>query len=110
MAHEDKKSLNESGTGVSTITEQIESLKEPSLYHVILLNDDFTTMEFVVDVIQAVFHKNLDEATQIMLEVHRTGKGLAGTYLRDIARTKAERVMHMAFKENFPLKCILEKA
>lgn len=110
MAQEDKKSLNESGPGVSTAEEQIESFKEPSLYHVILLNDDFTTMEFVVEVIQAVFHKNLDEATMIMLEVHRKGKGLAGTYLRDIARTKAERVMHMAFKENFPLKCILEKA
>ncbi len=93
----------------STDTEEKTSLSYPSLYHVVLLNDDYTTMEFVQKVIEKVFHKTAQEAMQIMLEVHRTGKGVAGTYTRDIARTKAERVMHLAFRENFPLKCIVEK-
>ncbi len=94
----------------STVTENHSEVLEPSLYHVILLNDDFTSMEFVIQALQQVFHKPLPEATKIMLEVHKKGRGIAGTYIRDIARTKAERVMHLAFKENYPLKCILEKA
>lgn len=85
-------------------------IKRPSQYHVILLNDDFTSMEFVVQVLQQVFHHTMAEATNIMMEVHKKGKGVAGTYTRDIARTKAEKVMQLAFRENFPLKCILERA
>jgi ATP-dependent Clp protease adaptor protein ClpS len=97
-------------SGYSTVTEQQVRTEEPPLYHVVLLNDDFTTMDFVVKAVQQVFHHPLPEAMRIMLEVHKKGRGIAGTYTRDIARTKAERVMHLAFKENYPLKCILEKA
>ncbi len=91
-------------------TKQETTVTHPSLYHVVLLNDDYTTMEFVLKVIEKVFRKTSQEAMDIMMEVHKKGKGVAGTYTRDIARTKAERVMHLAFRENYPLKCILEKA
>lgn len=86
------------------------SIKEPALYHVILLNDDYTTMEFVVSVIRDVFGLGPVEASRIMMEVHTKGRAIAGTYTRDIARTKAETVMHLAFEENYPLKCILQQA
>lgn len=105
---------DDSGIGGSTahgIQSRTKSrTTEPPLYHVILLNDDFTTMEFVIKVLQHVFHKNIAEATRVMLQVHRTGRGVAGTYTHDIARTKAEQVMKMAFKESHPLRCILEQA
>lgn len=92
-------------------TEQTDTkVQEPSLYHVMLLNDDYTTMEFVVSVIRDVFHQSIEQASRIMMEVHTKGKGVAGTYTRDIAKTKAETVMHLAFEENYPLKCIIEKA
>lgn len=97
-------------TGFSTINEQQTAIREPSMYHVILMNDDFTTMEFVLETVEKVFRKSPESAAAIMLEVHNKGRGVAGTYVHDIARTKAERVMHLAFKENFPLKCILEEA
>jgi len=84
--------------------------KEPDEYRVILLNDDFTTMEFVVAVIMSVFHKELLDATRIMLDVHRKGKGVVGTYTYDIAATKINRVHEMARENGFPLKCIMEKA
>ncbi len=95
---------------IKTIIEQDVEIVEPSLYHVVLLNDDYTTMEFVVTVITDVFHVSAADASRIMMEVHTKGRGVAGTYIRDIAQTKANTVMHMAFKRNFPLKCILEEA
>ncbi len=104
--------MSEKQTGYpaqGTETEQESLVTHPAMYHVVLLNDDYTTMEFVLKVIEKVFHRTTPEAMDIMMEVHRRGRGIAGTYTRDIARTKAERVMHMAFRENFPLKCILEK-
>lgn len=99
-----------SSTGHDTRTRTKNRLTEPPMYHVILLNDDYTTMEFVIQVLQHVFHKNIAEATRVMLQVHRTGRGVAGTYTHDIARTKADQVMKMAFKESHPLRCILEQA
>ena len=108
MSHEHLD--NQTGkTGFSTISEQHTDIREPSMYHVILLNDDFTTMEFVLKTVQLVFHKSSGDAATIMLAVHENGRGIAGTYVHDIARTKAARVMHLAFKENFPLKCILDE-
>lgn len=91
------------------MTAQETEVSYPSLYHVVLLNDDYTTMDFVVKVIERVFNHSSQEAMKIMMEIHLKGKGIAGTYTRDIAKTKAEKVMHLAFRENFPLKCILEK-
>ncbi len=94
---------------IKTIIDQEVEIVEPSLYHVILLNDDYTTMEFVVSVITDVFHLQAAQASRVMMEVHTKGRGVAGTYTKDIAQTKAEIVMRMAFKRNFPLKCILEE-
>ena len=86
-----------------------EELKSPSLYKVLLLNDDYTTMEFVVRVLETVFQKPPTEATQIMLRVHKKGVGLCGVFTRDIAETKIETVRHLAREEGYPLKCVMEK-
>lgn len=85
-------------------------LKEPELYRVVLLNDDFTTMDFVVAVLVHVFHKSPQEAQKIMLDVHRKGRGVVGMYPWDIAVTKAEQVHRLARQEEFPLRCIVEEA
>ncbi|MDR2468275.1 MAG: ATP-dependent Clp protease adapter ClpS [Spirochaetaceae bacterium] len=89
---------------------QKDKLKKPQDYKVVLLNDDWTSMDFVVDILKIIFHKNDQEAERTMLEVHRNGRGVAGVYTFDIARTKAEQVHCLAAKKNFPLKCVLELA
>ncbi|HYQ47427.1 MAG TPA: ATP-dependent Clp protease adapter ClpS [Thermodesulfovibrionales bacterium] len=86
-----------------------QELKKPPLYRVFLLNDDYTTMDFVVSVLERVFHKKTVEATQIMLHVHKNGKGLAGTYPREIAETKIATVHTLAQENEFPLRCTMEK-
>ena len=92
------------------LEEKTESRTEkPSFYNVFLLNDDYTTMEFVVHILEDTFNKNLTEATQIMLHVHKQGIGLAGVYPREIAETKVESVHRIARENGFPLKCIMEK-
>ena len=84
--------------------------KEPPEYFVILLNDDYTTMDFVVEILMAVFNKNLTDANNIMLEIHEKGKGVVGRYPWDIAVTMVEQV-HTAARENeFPLRCVVESA
>lgn len=85
-------------------------LDEPGMYHVILHNDDYTTMEFVVYVLERVFHKNEADASRIMLEVHREGRGICGIYTFEVAETKVAAVEKMATQEGFPLKCTLEQA
>ena len=92
------------------LTEEDTETRQPDEYRVVLLNDDFTTMEFVVAVIMSVFHRDMFEATRIMLDVHKKGKGVVGTYTYDIAATKISRVHSMARENGFPLKCIMEKA
>jgi ATP-dependent Clp protease adaptor protein ClpS len=83
-------------------------LKEPPMYRVLLMNDHYTTMDFVVKVIRKVFHKGTGEATKIMLDVHKKGKGVVGIYSRDIAATKQRQVHHLAREEGYPLKCEIE--
>jgi len=90
-------------------TEESVEPREPEEYRVILLNDDFTTMEFVVSVLMTVFHKSLPEATKIMVDVHRKGKGIVGEYSYDIAATKINQVHGLARQMGFPLKCTMEK-
>nr|WP_321466325.1 ATP-dependent Clp protease adapter ClpS [uncultured Desulfobulbus sp.] len=98
----------------SIVQEKIESsnrevLQEPPQYKVLLHNDDYTTMDFVVMILQTVFHKNTEEATRIMLNVHHKGIGIAGVYTREIAETKVATVHQMAKQHQFPLRCSLEK-
>jgi ATP-dependent Clp protease adaptor protein ClpS len=85
-----------------------KELKEPEEHKVVLLNDNYTTMDFVVAVIIEVFHKSELEATAIMLDIHKKGRGIAGTYPLDIAQTKTAQVMQMAAEYNFPLKAVVE--
>ena len=87
-----------------------EKLKEPEEYRVILLNDHYTSMDFVVEVLMAIFHKNFQDANRIMLDVHKKGKGIVGQYPWDIAATKTEQVHAAARKYDFPLRCIVEPA
>ena len=82
---------------------------EPHLYKVMLLNDDYTTMEFVVEVVVHVFNKSTEEAMQIMLNVHRIGIGVCGLYPFEVAETKVDTVENLARKNGFPLKCIMER-
>lgn len=84
------------------------SVQEPKMYRVILLNDDVTTMEFVVRILKTIFNRKHAEARKIMLSVHNTGAGVAGTYTRDIAATKVAAVEKLATAEEFPLKTIME--
>jgi|MudIll2142460700_1097286.scaffolds.fasta_scaffold128655_2 ATP-dependent Clp protease adaptor protein ClpS len=99
--HEDTTQRTKEKTGLE--------IKKPPLYRVFLLNDDYTTMDFVVHVLQGVFHKSSVEATQIMLHVHKNGKGLAGIYTKEIAETKVGTVHKLAREQEFPLKCSMEK-
>lgn len=96
--------------GFETADNVIEKLKEPEDFQVILLNDDYTTMDFVVEILMAVFHKSMEEASNIMMSVHKKGSGLAGIYTWDLAVTKAEQVHNLARQNEFPLRCKVEKA
>jgi ATP-dependent Clp protease adaptor protein ClpS len=96
-------------TGQGLATKERLKTKKPSHYKVFMLNDDYTTMEFVVFVLETVFHKSAAEATQIMLHVHRKGIGLAGLYTKEIAETKVAEVHERARANEFPLRCIVEK-
>ena len=84
-------------------------LQEPKKYKVFLLNDDFSTMDFVIDVLVRVFRKSVDEASVIMLNIHNKGKDLCGTYTYEIASTKVAQVKSMAREKGFPLKAIMEE-
>jgi ATP-dependent Clp protease adaptor protein ClpS len=101
---------SESGTGTATITKPKSQTKTPSLYRVILMNDDFTPMDFVIHVIQKFFNKDFEEATKIMLEVHYQGAGICGTFSYDIAETKVYQVNQYSRQNKHPLKCTMEKA
>jgi ATP-dependent Clp protease adaptor protein ClpS len=92
------------------IVEDQYEVQEPSMYKVILLNDDYTTMEFVVLVLEQVFELSGPQAETIMLSVHEKGAGIAGVYTREIAETKIELVHHHARQNEHPLRCILEPA
>jgi len=90
-------------------TEVLEKIQEPIRYKVILLNDDYTTQEFVMEVLQSIFHKNFEESLNLMLQIHHNGKGVCGIYPYDIAEIKAIQVRKMAKEKQYPLRAILEK-
>jgi ATP-dependent Clp protease adaptor protein ClpS len=92
------------------VEEEKPKLKRPPLYQVVLINDDFTPMEFVVEVLQTVFAMERNSATRVMLEVHTKGKGICGVYTYEIAETKVAQVTSIAQQQQHPLLCTMEEA
>ena len=92
------------------VEEAQPQVKRPPLYQVVLLNDDYTPMEFVVMVLQQTFKRDLETATQIMLKIHHEGRGVCGVYSKDVAATKVELVLAAARRAGHPLQCIMEAA
>lgn len=90
------------------VQESEPKVQRPRLYKVLLLNDDFTPMEFVVVLIERIFHKNREEATQIMLHVHQKGVGVCGIFTREVAETKVRQVLGLAKERQHPLQCTME--
>ncbi|MDX1923593.1 MAG: ATP-dependent Clp protease adapter ClpS [Alphaproteobacteria bacterium] len=108
-ANDEKEGGGDAGfqTGIAVKTKP--KTKKPALYKVMLLNDDYTPMEFVVQVLEQFFNKSQEEATRIMLHVHRRGVGLCGVFTFEIAETKVMLVMDYAKRNQYPLQCIMEK-
>ncbi|WP_298359148.1 ATP-dependent Clp protease adapter ClpS [Rhodoblastus sp.] len=97
------------GTGTAVITRVKPKTQRPSMYRVLLLNDDYTPMDFVVGVLCTFFHKNVDDANRIMWQVHNNGVGECGVYTYEVADTKVTQVMEYARKHQHPLQCVMEK-
>jgi len=105
----DKDRRNGSGPGTGVVVKAKTRTKKPSMYKVLMLNDDYTPMEFVVHVLERFFGKNHEEANRIMMHVHRRGVGICGVYTYEIAETKVNQVMDFARRHQHPLQCTLEK-
>src|ERR1700689_4790794 len=104
-----RRSGDTPGNGAAVITRTRTQTKRPNMYRVLLLNDDYTPMEFVIAILQSFFNKNSEEATEIMLHVHHNGVGECGVFTYEIAETKVAQVMDHARKNQHPLQCIMEK-
>jgi ATP-dependent Clp protease adaptor protein ClpS len=102
--------LPDDGQGAVVLERQTQKTEPPRMYQVVLLNDDYTPMEFVVMVLQEYFKRDLDTATQIMLKIHHDGRGVCGVYSKDVAATKVELVLAAARRGGHPLQCIMEAA
>ena len=109
MADDERRRRGDNAPGTAVITRTKPQVKRPSLYRVLLLNDDYTPMEFVVHVLEHFFAKNREEATQIMLHVHQHGVGECGVFTYEMAETKVTLVMDFARKHQHPLQCVMEK-
>ncbi|MBV9882842.1 MAG: ATP-dependent Clp protease adapter ClpS [Sphingomonadaceae bacterium] len=101
---------DEDGTGLGLATKTRTRTKSPSPYKVLMLNDDYTPMEFVVIVLQSFFKMSIEDATRVMLHVHQRGVGVCGVFSYEVAETKVAQVMDFARKNEHPLQCTLEKA
>jgi len=97
------------GTGTGLITKTRPKTKKPSLYKVLILNDDYTPMEFVVHILERIFNKNREDAVQIMLHVHRHGVGVCGVFTFEVAETKVAQVIEFSRRHQHPLQCTMEK-
>ncbi len=97
------------GSGTAVITRTKTQTQRPSMYRVLLLNDDYTPMDFVIGVLCTYFHKNIDDANRIMWQVHNNGVGECGVYTYEVADTKVTQVMDHARKHQHPLQCVMEK-
>jgi ATP-dependent Clp protease adaptor protein ClpS len=98
------------GSGAVVAERQAAKTKPPQLYQVVMLNDDYTPMEFVVMMLQQYFQRDPDTATLIMLKIHHEGRGICGVYTKDVAATKVELVLTAARRDGHPLQCIMEAA
>ena len=105
----DKRRGEDEGPGTAVITRVKPQTKRPNLYRVLLLNDDYTPMEFVVLVLERFFNKDREDATRVMLHVHQHGVGECGVYTYEVAETKVTQVMDFARKHQHPLQCVMEK-
>ena len=105
-----RKDEEDGGPSVGIATRTRAKTRKPSLYKVLLLNDDYTPMEFVVHVLQRFFRMDLEEATRVMLHVHQRGVGVCGVFTYEVAETKVSKVMDFARQNQHPLQCTLEKA
>jgi ATP-dependent Clp protease adaptor protein ClpS len=105
----DKRRGEDEGPGTAVITRVKPQTKRPNLYRVLLLNDDYTPMEFVVLVLEKFFNKDREDATRIMLHVHQHGVGECGVYTYEVAETKVTQVMDFSRKHQHPLQCVMEK-
>ena len=108
-ADDNSKRRGPGTTGTAVVTKIKPQIKRPSLYRVLLLNDDYTPMEFVVQVLVQFFNKDLETAQRIMLQVHQHGIGECGVFTYEVAETKVTRVMDFARKHQHPLQCVMEK-
>jgi len=110
MNDERKDGGNDDGrTTTGVVVKPRAKVKKPSMYKVLMLNDDYTPMEFVVHVLERYFSKSTEEATRIMLHVHQKGVGICGVFTFEVAETKVNQVMELARKNQHPLQCTLEK-
>jgi ATP-dependent Clp protease adaptor protein ClpS len=100
----------EGGQGAVVAERKTQKTQPPRMYQVVMLNDDYTPMEFVVMVLQEYFKRDLETATQIMLKIHHEGRGVCGVYTKDVAATKVELVLATAKRAGHPLQCIMEAA
>jgi ATP-dependent Clp protease adaptor protein ClpS len=109
MGNDENRSNGPGGPSTSVITKVKPKTKRPNLYRVLILNDDYTPMEFVVHVLEKFFQKDVEAATKIMLHVHHHGIGECGVFTYEIAETKVTQVMDFARKHQHPLQCVMEK-
>src|SRR5271157_519472 len=105
----DNGKRGEEGPGTGVVVKAKPKTKKPSMYKVLMLNDDYTPMEFVVHILERFFNKSRQEATRIMLHVHKRGVGVCGVYTYEVAETKVTQVMDFARQHQHPLQCTLEK-
>ena len=109
MSNDENRNPGTNGPSTSVITKVKPKTKRPNLYRVLILNDDYTPMEFVVHVLEKFFQKDVEAATKIMLHVHHHGIGECGVFTYEIAETKVTQVMDFARKHQHPLQCVMEK-
>jgi ATP-dependent Clp protease adaptor protein ClpS len=109
MSDNDRRGNNPEGPNTGVVVKARPKTRKPAMYKVLMLNDDYTPMEFVVHVLERFFQKNREEATRIMLHVHRRGVGVCGVYTYEVAETKVTQVMDLARQNQHPLQCTIEK-
>lgn len=106
---EENENDQDPGQDIGVVTKSAPKTKRPSLYKVILLNDDYTPQEFVVWLLQAVFQRNAEEAVRIMMHVHNSGIGICGVYTYEVAETKVAQVLELSRRNQHPLQCMMER-